>query len=70
MTDTQTTTEKKERNRAPQKAITLTMPLGLYHRLEELAAKARMNLHAYCVHVLWRESDWKSMPKDGNENKE
>lgn len=43
-----------------QRAISLRLPTGLYDRLNELAKKNRMNLHAYCIKQLWINSGWKS----------
>ena len=41
------------------KAISLRLPIGLYNRLQELADKAHINMHAYCVKRLWTDANWK-----------
>ena len=41
------------------KGLGLVMPTGLYTRVTKLAEKSRMSVHAYIVHILWRETGWK-----------
>ena len=55
--------EKKE------KMVALRLPLGLYNRLSELAAKNKMNVHAYCIKQLWINSKWDGTnPQGENRN--
>jgi hypothetical protein len=42
------------------KAVSVVLPLGLYQRVEQLALKSRMSIHAYLVRMVWRETKWKS----------
>ena len=41
------------------KSISIRLPMGLYERLQKLATKNQLNLHAYCVKRLWKDSGWK-----------
>lgn len=57
--------------RQQTKAISLVIPIGLYNRIVELANKSRLNPHAYCVKVLWRETGWKpNVPMANNDHVE
>ena len=42
----------------PTKGFGLVLPLGLYQRVQELAIKNKTSVHAYVMHIIWRETNW------------